>query len=51
MLSEHNEAILGDIGLSDEEIASLYSEQVLVHDPGLDANGRRRPVRPTEEAT
>ena len=51
LLGEHNEAILGDIGLSEEEIASLYSEQVLVHDPGLDANGRRRPLPPTGEAT
>jgi CoA:oxalate CoA-transferase len=32
LLGEHNEEILGDIGLTNEEIAQLYSEQVIVRD-------------------
>src|SRR5262249_51305017 len=37
LLGEHNEEILGDIGLSREEIAQLYAEAVIVRDALLDA--------------
>jgi CoA:oxalate CoA-transferase len=49
LLGEHNEAILSDIGLSDGEIASLYLEQVLVHDPSLGANARSRTSAPVDD--
>src|SRR6202171_61195 len=35
LLGEHNEQILGELGLSGEEIAELYSEKVIVQDPQL----------------
>ncbi len=35
LLGEHNEKILHELGLSDEEIAQLYSEKVIVQDPSL----------------
>jgi crotonobetainyl-CoA:carnitine CoA-transferase CaiB-like acyl-CoA transferase len=35
LLGEHNEKILHELGLSDEDIAQLYSEKVIVQDPSL----------------
>ncbi len=35
LLGEHNEKILRELGLSDEDIAQLYSEKVIVQDPSL----------------
>jgi CoA:oxalate CoA-transferase len=35
LLGEHNEKILHELGLSDEDIAQLYSEKVIVRDPSL----------------
>src|SRR6266851_4721329 len=32
LLGEHNEKILGDVGLTNEDIAQLYSENVIVRD-------------------
>jgi CoA:oxalate CoA-transferase len=32
LLGEHNEKILGDVGLTSEDIAQLYSENVIVRD-------------------
>jgi CoA:oxalate CoA-transferase len=43
LLGEHNEAILAELGLSQQEIADLYSEKVLVQDKALrPPNGERR---------
>jgi CoA:oxalate CoA-transferase len=35
LLGEHNEQILHELGLSDDDIAQLYSEKVIVQDPSL----------------
>jgi CoA:oxalate CoA-transferase len=35
LLGEHNEQIHGELGLSSEDIAELYSEKVIVQDPQL----------------
>jgi len=37
LLGEHNEKILRELGLSDEDIAQLYSEKVIVQDPSLNS--------------
>ena len=37
LLGEHNEAVLGELGLSEAEIAELYDAKVLVRDPSLNA--------------
>ena len=42
LLGEHNEKILGDIGLTNEDIAQLYSEHVIVRDALL--NIRAEPL-------
>jgi len=42
LLGEHNEKILGDIGLTNEDIAQLYSEHVIVRDALL--NIRTEPL-------
>ena len=35
LLGEHNEQILHELGLSDDDIAELYSEKAIVQDPAL----------------
>jgi CoA:oxalate CoA-transferase len=35
LLGQHNDEILGELGLSPEEISGLYAEKVLVRDPAL----------------
>jgi hypothetical protein len=35
LLGAHNDDILGELGLSPEEISGLYAEKVLVQDPAL----------------
>jgi CoA:oxalate CoA-transferase len=41
LLGAHNEAVLKEVvGLSDQEIAALYDEKVLVRDPALQSVGR-----------
>jgi CoA:oxalate CoA-transferase len=42
LLGEHNEEILRDLGLSDDDIAGLYSEKVIVQDAQLKA-GEKQP--------
>ncbi|WP_426434728.1 CaiB/BaiF CoA transferase family protein [Bradyrhizobium genosp. P] len=42
LLGEHNEEILGALGLSQQEIDQLYSEKVLVQDRELRAGGQQR---------
>jgi CoA:oxalate CoA-transferase len=42
LLGEHNEEILRDLGLSDDDIAGLYSEKVIVRDAQLKA-GEKQP--------
>jgi CoA:oxalate CoA-transferase len=42
LLGEHNEEILGQLGLSGEEIAELYSEKVIVQDPQLKSRAAPR---------
>ena len=44
LLGEHNEAILGELGLSKQEIHQLYSERVLVQDRQLQARGQQSRV-------
>jgi CoA:oxalate CoA-transferase len=44
LLGEHNEEILGELGLSRQEIDELYAEKVLVQDRGLQAVARQRRV-------
>jgi CoA:oxalate CoA-transferase len=41
LLGEHNEQILNELGISDEEIAVLYSEKVLVQDRSLKLSKER----------
>jgi len=41
LLGEHNENILRELGLSDQDIESLYAERVLVQDRGLRARKQR----------
>jgi CoA:oxalate CoA-transferase len=41
-LGEHNEAILGELGLSNEDIAGLYAENVIVQDPQLKSHPTTR---------
>jgi CoA:oxalate CoA-transferase len=43
LLGAHNEDILGELGLSPEEISGLYAEKVLVQDPAL------RPAREKQQ--
>jgi CoA:oxalate CoA-transferase len=41
-LGEHNEAVLRELlALTEEEIAALYADKVLVRDPLLDPSGDR----------
>jgi crotonobetainyl-CoA:carnitine CoA-transferase CaiB-like acyl-CoA transferase len=41
-LGEHNEAVLRELlALTDQEIAGLYADKVLVRDPLLDPSGGR----------
>jgi CoA:oxalate CoA-transferase len=35
LLGEHNEKVLHELGLSDDDIAQLYSEKIIVQDPSL----------------
>jgi CoA:oxalate CoA-transferase len=42
LLGEHNEEILGQLGLSGDEIAELYSEKVIVQDPQLKSRAAPR---------
>jgi CoA:oxalate CoA-transferase len=41
-LGEHNEQILGELGLSGEDIAELYAEKVIVRDPQLKSHPSAR---------
>jgi CoA:oxalate CoA-transferase len=41
-LGEHNEQILGELGLSGEDIAGLYAEKVIVRDPQLKSHATAR---------
>jgi CoA:oxalate CoA-transferase len=41
-LGEHNEQILGELGLSGEDIAELYAEKVIVRDPQLKSHSSAR---------
>jgi hypothetical protein len=40
-LGEHNEQILTELGISDDDIAALYSEKVLVRDKSLKPSEQR----------
>jgi CoA:oxalate CoA-transferase len=42
ILGQHNDEILGELGLSPEEISGLYAEKVLVQDPALRPATERR---------
>ena len=42
-LGEHNEEVLRELlSLTDQEIADLYADKVLVRDPLLDTSGGRQ---------
>jgi len=42
-LGEHNEEVLRELlSLTDQEIAGLYADKVVVRDPLLDRSGGRR---------
>ena len=41
LLGEHNEQILTELGISDDDIAALYSEKVLVRDKSLKPSEQR----------
>ena len=44
-LGEHNEAVLRELrALTDQEIAGLYADKVLVRDPLLDPSGGGSPL-------
>jgi CoA:oxalate CoA-transferase len=45
LLGEHNAAVLGELGLSDADIAQLYAEKILVQDPSLKSGERREQAK------